>query len=140
MKVFAALVGAGSILAGGTALAQNAPGPAGPDPAEPGPAAPGPAGPGPAAPPDAGPAQAQENDFSDMEIESFAEAAVQIQELASDPAADQAAIQEQAEQIVADSGLTPDSYNEIARATQADPEVAERVQLAVASMQGQPGS
>lgn len=134
MKLFAALVGAGSLLAGSAVLAQDAPGPAGPGPADPGPAAPGPAAPSAEAQPGA-----QANDFSDAEIQSFAEAAVQIQELASDPAADQAAIQEQAEAIVAESGLTPESYNEIAQATQSDPEVAERVQLAVASMQGGPG-
>lgn len=122
MKLFAALVGAGSLLAGGAALAQNAPGPA-PAPA-------------PAQPP-AGQMGAPEADISDAQIESFAAAALQIQELQSEPVTDQAAMQQQAMEIVTSSGLTPESYNMIARATQTNPEVAERVQLAVANMQGQ---
>lgn len=141
MKLHSTLIAAGSMLAASTAIAQPAPGPA-PQ--------------GPAAPPIAGqmgtdqgmPSQAapsagmgdEQQDFSDAEIENFAAAAVKIQELQADPAMEQQTVQEQAVAIVAESGLTPQSYNSIAQATQTDPEVAERVQLAVADMQGQPES
>ena len=47
-----------------------------------------------------------------------------------------AAKQEQAAKIVADSGIDPKTFNAIGSAMQSDPAVAKRVQLAAADMQG----
>jgi hypothetical protein len=70
--------------------------------------------------------------FTDAEIQSFAAAALEIQNLQTSGTA----TQEQAASIVASSGLDAQTFNAIGQAMQNDPEVAERVQLAAAELQG----
>ncbi len=123
MKTLAALAGAGLLLAGTALHAQEAQGPGAPVPAP----APAPA-----------PAAA-DHEFTDAEIESFAEAAVEIQELRGNATLDDAAKQQQAATIVADAGIDAETYNAIGAAMKTDPEVAQRVQLALANAAGQPG-
>jgi hypothetical protein len=72
--------------------------------------------------------------FTDDQIQSFAAAALEIQNLPGDAATKQ----EQAATIVASSGLDAATFNAIGQAMQTDPAVAERVQLAAAGLQGQP--
>ena len=74
--------------------------------------------------------------FTDAEIQSFAAAALELQNLQSEGAASQ----EQAASIVASSGLDAETFNAIGQAMQSDPEVAERVQLAAAEIQGAGGA
>ncbi len=73
--------------------------------------------------------------FSDAQIESFAAAAIKLQAMEGGPAANQQA----AAKIVMDSGLEPQTFNAIAQALQTDPEVAQRVQVAVAAIQNSAG-
>lgn len=79
-----------------------------------------------------GTAQAAAN-FSDTEIESFATATIKLQQLEGDMANNQ----QEAAQIVAQSGIDVQTFNAISQATRTDPQVAERVQLAVAKLQDQ---
>jgi hypothetical protein len=69
--------------------------------------------------------------FSDTEIERFAAAAIKIQQLEGDPAAKQ----QEAAQIVAQSGIEVQTFNAINEAIQTNPEVLERVQVAAAKLQ-----
>lgn len=78
--------------------------------------------------------QATASDFSDAEVKSFAAAAIEIQALLGE----EAAKQEQAAQIVANSGIDAETFNAIGTAMQTDPELAQRVQLAAADLQPQP--
>lgn len=71
--------------------------------------------------------------FTDEEVQSFAAADLQIQGLQGDANSSQ----EQAASIVASSGLDAETFNAIGSAMQTDPELAERVQLAAAELQGQ---
>ena len=73
-------------------------------------------------------------EYSDAEVQNFAAAVVEIQGLSGD----EAAKQQQAAQIVADSGLDAETFNAIGAAMQSDPELAERVKLAAAEVQSQP--
>ncbi|MBX7481552.1 DUF4168 domain-containing protein [Qipengyuania qiaonensis] len=78
--------------------------------------------------------QAADATFSDAEVKSFAAAAVEIQALPGDDATKQ----QQAAQIVANSGLDAETFNAIGTAMQTDPALAQRVQLAAAELQSQP--
>ncbi len=178
MNTFTALAGAGLLLAGSAAFAQDVPGTAhthsAPDPAAPtetatdtgasadtmasDPAVPGDtiaaeadpmadaelptasqtADPTTSAPTNSTPATtaqagvtAPEVAFTDAEIESFAAAALEIQNLQGD----EATKQEQAATIVANAGIAPETFNAIGQAMQSDPAIAERVQLAAGGMQ-----
>ena len=73
-------------------------------------------------------------EYSDAEVQNFSAAVVEIQGLSGD----EAAKQQQAAQIVADSGLDAETFNAIGAAMQSDPELAERVKLAAAEIQSQP--
>ncbi len=157
MNKFTALAGTGLLLAGSAAFAQDTSSPA--DPADPLPDA------ATSAPMDSAPVTEQaapagelpadsaaqstssapelsaeaapatgEAAFTDAQIQSFAAAALEIQNLTGDDAAKQ----EQAAAIVAQSGIDAATFNAIGQAMQTNPEVAERVQLAAAGMQGQP--
>ncbi|MXO47683.1 DUF4168 domain-containing protein [Erythrobacter vulgaris] len=77
---------------------------------------------------------ASDDTFSDAEIESFAAAALKIQSLNGD----EAAKQQQAADIVAQSGIDPETFNAIGTAMQTDPALADRVRTAAAEMQPQP--
>ncbi|MGB3472398.1 MAG: DUF4168 domain-containing protein [Erythrobacter sp.] len=74
-----------------------------------------------------------ETSFTDQEIEGFAAAALKIQALDADPATKQ----QEAAQLVAESGIDTETFNAISRAMQSDPEVAKRVQIAGAELQKQ---
>ena len=71
-------------------------------------------------------------EFTDAEIESFAAATTELRELDPDGAMDASERQAQAGAIVEGHGLTPEAYNAIGTAAQADPEIAERVREAMA--------
>lgn len=73
--------------------------------------------------------------FTDAEIKGFAKAAIKLQQTGSNPATNP----QEAAQIVTESGIDTQTFNAISQAMQTDPEVAERVQLAAAEIQGQPG-
>lgn len=79
--------------------------------------------------------EAAGQDYTDAEIASFAAAAMAIRELQGDETLDDTAMRSQAEAIVAENGLDAQTYNAIGTAAQSDPEVAQRVQLALAQMQ-----
>ena len=76
--------------------------------------------------------------FSDTEVESFATAALEIQDLRSDTSLDDAAKQEMVPEVLADAGIDPQTYSAIGEAMQTDPELARRVQLAAANLRGEP--
>ncbi len=116
MKTLLTLSGAGLMLASGAAFAQDADAPV-PEAAEP---------------------MVEAQAFTDAQIEGFAEAAMGIRELQADTSVETSAKQEQAVAIVAEAGLDAETFNAIGEAMQTDPETAQRVQLAIANMQGQP--
>ncbi|MEN7537901.1 DUF4168 domain-containing protein [Aurantiacibacter flavus] len=78
--------------------------------------------------------------FTDEEIGMYAEAAVEISELHGDASLDAEARQNGALAVLEQSGLAPERFNEISDAARTDPELAQRVQLAIASVQGDPGA
>ena len=78
--------------------------------------------------------QSADTEFTDTQVKSFAAAVVEIQPLSGD----EAAKQQQAAQIVANSGLDAETFNAIGTAMQTDPALAQRVQLAAAEVQSQP--
>lgn len=80
-------------------------------------------------------AQSADASFTDAEIEKFAAAALKIEKLDGDPATQK----EQVAAIVAESGLTSETFNAISQAMRTDTEVAERVQIAARDMQGSAG-
>lgn len=79
-------------------------------------------------------APATDGTFTDAEVESFAAAVVKIQALPGDDASKQ----QQAAQIVAESGIDAQTFNAIGTAMQTDAELAERVRAAAAAVQPQP--
>lgn len=81
-----------------------------------------------------------EKSFSDAEIEGFAQAMTELQALKAEGALDDAGIQAQAPTIVASNGIDAETFNAIGTATQNDPETAQRVQLAMTAVAGNPGS
>ena len=78
--------------------------------------------------------------FTDEEISVYAQAAVEIDKMHSDATLDAAARQSGALAVLQQSGLAPERFNEISDASRSDPELAQRVQLAIANVQGQPGA
>ncbi len=77
---------------------------------------------------------AVETDFTDEQITAFVGAAMEIRGLDPERTLEGAQRQAQAEGIVAEHGLDPETYNAIGVAAQSDPEVAQRVQLAIAAV------
>ena len=69
--------------------------------------------------------------FTDAEIESFASAALKIQELEGKASV----TQEQLSQIVTESGLEPATYVAILQAMKNDEALAQRVQIAATALQ-----
>lgn len=78
--------------------------------------------------------------FSDGEIAAFAMAAREMQALRDDEEMPDEMRQAQAEAIVAEAGLDPETYRAIGRAAQADPALAMRVQEAMAALEEEPGN
>ncbi|NCP12867.1 MAG: DUF4168 domain-containing protein [Sphingomonadales bacterium] len=82
------------------------------------------------------PAQsAQSADFSDEQIEGFATAALKIQAMQNDPAANE----QQMAAAVTQSGIDLQTFNAIGAAMQSNPEVAQRVQTAAREIQQSDG-
>lgn len=81
-----------------------------------------------------------EKSFSDADIEGFAQAMTELQALKDEGSLDDAGIQAQAPTIVADAGIDPETFNAIGTAMRDDPEIAQRVQLAMTAMAGDPGA
>ena len=78
--------------------------------------------------------------ITDAEIDQYAQAAVAISELQNDASLDAAARQSGAVAALEQSGLAPERFNEISDASRTDPELAQRVQLAIANAQGSGGA
>lgn len=85
-------------------------------------------------------ADADAANFSDAEIGLYAEAAVEISTMQADTTLDAAARQSGAMAVLEESGLAPERFNAISAATRSDPAVAQRVQLAIANLRGEPGA
>jgi hypothetical protein len=97
--------------------------------------------PPPAASNPAGPsAPAQQESYSDAQVESFADAVVNVQEIQTDATLDQEQKQTAMVAAVQEAGLDPQTYNSISQAAQSDEQLLERIQLAVASRKGEPQS
>jgi len=77
--------------------------------------------------------------FTDEQITGFASAAMQMRELNSDTQLDETARRAQAELIIADEGLDPETYSAIGEAAGRDPAIAVRVQQAIEAMMAEPG-
>ena len=69
-------------------------------------------------------------DVSDEEVSRFAMAALIVQQISADETVPQEQQQATMEQAVQQVGVEPQRFNVLARATQNDPELAERVNLA----------
>ena len=91
----------------------------------------GPAAPAESAPPAADASAAASAEFTDQQIDQFAEATVKVQAIDADTAI--AAEQKQAQMVAAvtETGLDPATYNKIGRAVAVDPELRTRVQTAM---------
>src|SRR3546814_21054730 len=72
----------------------------------------------------------------DGELQQFASAAIAIQRLENDSAAALADKEPMMAAAVQQSGLTPQRFNEIAEASNADPALMPRIHNAVGKMQG----
>jgi hypothetical protein len=119
------IASAGLLLSSAGAFAQSA--------EAPGAAAPAPDG-ATSAPAEAAPAQPTE--FTDQQIDSFGQAIVKIQDVSADATLDETQKQERMVAIVQEEGLDPQTFNAIGSAAQSDPELQQRVQLALANAQG----
>jgi len=86
--------------------------------------------------PDAG-APAGAATFTDEQIKDFASAMVKIQDVAADPSIENADKQTQMIAIVQAEGLDPETFNAIGSASQSDPDLQQRVQVAFASAMDQ---
>ncbi|WP_340588531.1 DUF4168 domain-containing protein [Erythrobacter alti] len=140
MKSLIALCGSGTILLATSVLAQDGPDPAA-DGAEPM------SVPEPIETHEVPPSQVTEPaqpsvtadaSFSDGQIDAFSRAALQMRELTADDAMDDLAKRAQAEIIIANEGLDPETYSAIGSAATNDPAVAQRVQLAVQAIMQEP--
>lgn len=134
-----ALLAATGLLFSATAYAQSADQAAAPAPGAAAPATEAAPAPATEAAPAAQPgAPADAASFTDEQINHFASAMVKIQGVAADATIDETQKQTQMVAIVQAEGLDPETFNAIGAASQSNPEVQERVQLAFASAQGQP--
>lgn len=119
---FAAIPVLALFITGGVAVAQDA-GPPPPTASQPAPEAPA----------------AQQN-YSDAQVDSFAQAVVKVQEIQADATIEQEAKQTAMVAAVEDAGLDPQTYNSMSQAAQQDPQLLERIQLAVTQRTGGPTS
>lgn len=86
------------------------------------------------------PAPAAPQNYSDAQVDSFATAVVKVQEIEADAAIEQEAKQTAMVAAVEESGLDPQTYNSMSQAAQQDPQLLERIQLAVAQRTGGPAN
>lgn len=75
----------------------------------------------------------QATEVSDEEVARFALAALMVQQIAEDTAASQEEKQAAMVGALGQAGVAPDRFNEIAKASQADPELNERINVAAAA-------
>lgn len=85
--------------------------------------------------PSSGPAQAGKS-YSDAEIEQFAKAVLAVQKIQQDTTASATDKQTKMAAAVQAAGLTPEKFNEIASASNADPALMQRIQVAAGKVQG----
>lgn len=74
--------------------------------------------------------------YSDQELEQFAKAAMAIQAVQQDSTVTEQDKQAKAAAAVQQTGLAPEKFNEIASASQSDPQLMQRIQLAASKLQG----
>lgn len=74
--------------------------------------------------------------FSDGEVEQFTKAVISLQTIQRDAAVPAADKQAKMAGAVQQSGLPPQKFNEIAQASNSDPALMKRIQLAAGKMQG----
>jgi len=70
---------------------------------------------------------------TDSEVSSYAQAAAKVQAIAKDTALADDAKQQQMATAVSEAGLAPQRFNEISQAINADPQLRERIQTAMAA-------
>lgn len=73
--------------------------------------------------------------YSDAEVDQFAKAVLAVQNIQQDTTAAPADKQTKMAAAVQASGLTPEKFNEIAAASNADPALMQRIQLAAGKAQ-----
>jgi hypothetical protein len=66
-------------------------------------------------------------------VSSYAQAAAKVQAIAKDTALADDAKQQQMATAVSEAGLAPQRFNEISQAINADPQLRERIQTAMAA-------
>jgi len=127
----------GLILAAPAVHAQDAADPAPPEasaaaPAEPAttPAEPAPPEPAPPEPAPAAPAAATA-EFTDEQVDQFAQATVKLQAIDGDTSLAADVKQQKMQSVVSETGLDAATYNKIGKAIAADPELRQRVQVAM---------
>lgn len=133
MKLPINVAGASLLLIAVPAAAQDAPTP---PPAS----SPAPIETAPIPPSETGTPSPAAQDYSDAQVASFVAAAMRMRELRADESLDVAARRAAAEQIVAEEGLDPDTYQAIGTAAQSDPALAQRIQMALAAMEADSGT
>jgi hypothetical protein len=74
--------------------------------------------------------------FSDGEVEQFTKAVISLQSIQRDAAVPAADKQAKMAGAVQQSGLPPQKFNEIAQASNSDPALMKRIQLAAGKIQG----
>ena len=119
MKKLVTLAGAGLLIAGQGAFAQD-----------------GAMSQGETAPEQAAPMEDAGDAFTDGEIEAYVGAIVELRDLQEDGTLDQ----EAANAVIAEAGIDAQTFNAIGEAVQTDPETAQRVQIAHGNLRGQPGA
>lgn len=92
-----------------------------------------PSEPAPASPPAAATAAPAAASFTDTDVDQFASAALAVQEIQKDTSVADADKQAKMASAVTSSGLSAEKFNAIATASQSDPALMKRIQLAAAS-------
>lgn len=76
--------------------------------------------------------------YTETEIEQFAKAVLAVQDIQKDTAAPPADKQKKMAAAVQESGLTPQKFNEIAKASSTDPALMQRIQAAAGKVKSGP--
>lgn len=79
------------------------------------------------------PATVAPSGVTDAEVQSYAQAAVKVQQIAKNTALDQQAQQQQMVAAVSQSGLAPERFNEISAAVDTDTTLRAKVETAMAA-------
>jgi len=87
----------------------------------------------------AAPSAGATTSFSDSDVDQFASAAIAVQNIQNDSTVAAADKQTKMASAVSSSGLSPEKFNAIAKASQSDPALMKRIQTAAAAkMQASP--